>query len=51
MKNFNGVITLAVSKTGTLTGTCTDVMQKPFTLAGTRTGHLKAIEISLKHTI
>ena len=31
LKNFNGVITLAVSRTGTLTGTCTDVMQKPFT--------------------
>ena len=35
--------------TGTRTGT--DIMQKQITLAvfGTRTGHLKAIEISLKH--
>ena len=31
LKNFNSVITLAVSKTETLTGTCTDVIQKPFT--------------------
>ena len=38
--------------TGTATGTGIDVMWKPFTLAvsGTRTGHLKAIEIQLKHT-
>ena len=38
--------------TGTETGTGTVIMQKPFTLAvsGTRTGHLKVIEISLKHT-
>ena len=46
-----GVFTLAVSGTGTGTGAGTCIMQKPFTLAvsGTRTEHLKAIEI-LKHT-
>ena len=48
----NGVITLTLSATRTRTGTGTDIMQKSFTLAvsGTRIGHLKAIEISLKHT-
>ena len=46
----NGVITLAVSGTGT--GAKTDIMQIPFTLAvsGTRIGHLKANEIPLKHS-
>ena len=45
---YYGVITLAVSGTKTYY----DTMQKPFTLVvyGTRTGHLKAIEIQLKHT-
>ena len=45
----NGVFTLAVSRTGTETGT--DIMQKPFILAvsGARVGHLKAIEIPFKH--
>ena len=48
----DGVFTLAVSGTGTRTGTGTDNMQKPFILAvsGARTGHLKAIEKSLKYT-
>ena len=48
----DGVFTLAVSGTGTRTGIGTDNMQKPFMLAvsGARTGHLKAIEISIKHT-
>ena len=48
----NGVFTLTVSGTGTGTGTGTCIIQKPFTLAvfGARTGHLKAIEISFKHT-
>ena len=47
-----GVITLDVSGTGTGTGTTTDIIQKPFTLtrSETMTGHLKAIEIPLKHT-
>ena len=47
-----GVFTQAVSWTGTGTGTRADIMQKPFMLAVSRarTGHLKAIEISLKHT-
>ena len=42
----NDLITLAVSRTGI------DIMQKLFTLAvsGTRTGHLKAIELQLKQT-
>ena len=42
---YYGVFTLAVSDTET--GTGTDIMQKPFTLAvsGARTGHLKAIQI------
>ena len=42
----NGKVTLAVSWTGT------DIMQKYFTLAlsGTKTRHLKAIELPLKHT-
>ena len=46
------VFTLAVSGTWTGTGTGTYIMQRPFTLAvsGARTEHLKAIEISLKHT-
>ena len=37
----------------TETRTGTDIMQKQITLAvfGTRTGHLKAIEISLKHAL
>ena len=45
----SGVFTLVFSGTGTGTGTD---MQKPFTLAvsGARTGHLKVIEILLKHT-
>ena len=44
--NLNSVFTLAVSGTGT------DIMQKPFKLAMSeaRTGHLKAIEMQLKHT-
>ena len=45
-----GVFILAVSGTGTGTRTKTDIMWKPVTLAvsGARTGHLEAIEISLK---
>ena len=47
----NCLITLPVSDTGTGTWTGTDTMQNTFTLAvsGTKIGHLKAIEISLKH--
>ena len=48
LSTSNGVFTLAISGTETRT----DIMLKPFTLAvsGARTGHLKAIEISFKHT-
>ena len=42
---INGVFTLVVSRTRTETFTS---IQKPFTLAVARTGHLKVIEISLK---
>ena len=45
-----GVITLAASGTGTGTGTRTNIIPLPLAVSGTRTGRLKAIEISLKHT-
>ena len=43
---------LVVSETRTVTWIGTDIMQKPFTLAvsGSRTGHLKTIELPLEHT-
>ena len=52
MTKTNGVFTLAVSGTGTGAGIGTYIVQKLFTLAvsGARTGPLKAIEKSLKHT-
>ena len=48
--NINGIFTLTVSETRT--GTRTNIMQTPLTLAvsRTKTGHLKVIKISLKHT-